>query len=276
MVPYAREMAERFSANVTVLHAFDLLRDYVLASSYEETGGTEPVAIPYTDVLRQLRNERQRRLKEFAEDHFSTVPHTTCIQDGDAATVIEVAAREQSADLIVMPTRGLGGFRRLLLGSVAAKVLHDLSSPVLTSAHAHDPASAQANGFRSILCAVDFNRQTDAILRAAAFFTQAYAARLCLVHMESAFSRERARHAAADSARHALQQALKATGGNAQLDAKVRLLEYGIPEGIRDAAIQEQADLVIVGRGHEQGNLSRLWSSLYAIIRDSPCPVLSV
>jgi nucleotide-binding universal stress UspA family protein len=49
-----------------------------------------------------------------------------------------------------------------------------------------------------------------------------------------------------------------------------------VPEGIRLAAIEESADLVIVGRGHHRGAVSRLWSDLYRIVRESPCPVLSV
>jgi nucleotide-binding universal stress UspA family protein len=58
--------------------------------------------------------------------------------------------------------------------------------------------------------------------------------------------------------------------------ADVRLLDASVPEGIRRAAMEEKADLVIVGRGHEKGTLSRMWSALYGIIRESPCPVLSV
>ena len=34
-----------------------------------------------------------------------------------------------------MPTHGLGKLRRFILGSVTAKVLHDLEAPVLTGAH---------------------------------------------------------------------------------------------------------------------------------------------
>jgi len=35
----------------------------------------------------------------------------------------------------MMPTHGLGGFRRFLLGSVTAKVLHDADCPVWTGVH---------------------------------------------------------------------------------------------------------------------------------------------
>jgi nucleotide-binding universal stress UspA family protein len=41
-------------------------------------------------------------------------------------------------------------------------------------------------------------------------------------------------------------------------------------------AIQKEADLIVVGRGRAQGALSRIWSRLYDIVRESPCPVLSI
>jgi len=34
--------------------------------------------------------------------------------------------------------------------------------------------------------------------------------------------------------------------------------------------------LLIVGRGHLRENIAQVWSHLYTIIRESPCPVLSV
>ena len=276
MAPYATEMAERFHSNVIVLHAFDAVRDYVLASSYEATYGSEPIVIPYTGILQELRNERQRRLEQFARDQFLTVEHAVKIVDGNPASVIELVAHNENADLIVMPTRGIGKFRRLLLGSITAKVLHDITCPVLTSAHEPAPALARTSGYRSIVCAVDLNRESDVILKAAAFLAQTYGARLCLIHMESARSQQHDEDALAESIRHAFQRTLYADGGKPRVDVKVRILEAGIPEGIRNAAAEEKADMVIVGRGHEQGNISRLWSHLYTIIRESPCPVLSV
>jgi hypothetical protein len=37
-----------------------------------------------------------------------------------------------------------------------------------------------------------------------------------------------------------------------------------------------QADVVIIGRGHVKEPLGRLRTNSYAIIRESPCPVISV
>ena len=54
------------------------------------------------------------------------------------------------------------------------------------------------------------------------------------------------------------------------------VVEGPIAEAIHDEAVRRHADLIVTGRGHAQGSFSRLWSHLYPIIRQAPCPVLSV
>ena len=45
---------------------------------------------------------------------------------------------------------------------------------------------------------------------------------------------------------------------------------------VRDTALARNADIVVIGRGHTHAPLSRLRSNAWSIIRESPCPVLSV
>jgi hypothetical protein len=35
-------------------------------------------------------------------------------------------------------------------------------------------------------------------------------------------------------------------------------------------------DLIVTGRGHSQDGIGRAWSQLFPIIREAPCPVLSI
>jgi len=50
---------------------------------------------------------------------------------GDPAGVIAAIAREQHVDLVMMSTHGYGGLSRLLLGSTATSVLHQISVPMV-------------------------------------------------------------------------------------------------------------------------------------------------
>jgi nucleotide-binding universal stress UspA family protein len=274
MIPYVTEMAQRFDSTVTVLNAFNLIHEYNLAPSLDNCV-SGPIAIPYTPDFQELRNERERLLEEFSRTHFASLKRTTRLDDGDPAKVIDWVAQQENTDLIVMPTKGRGRFRRMLLGSVTAKVLHDVGCSVFTSAHEPGPESGSRLGYRSIVCAVELNPEADAILKAAAFLAQAYGARICLLNIEPSLHGHD-RETFAESVQSAFDKALKAGGQDIGVATTVRVQDGAVPEGIRRVAKEEAADLVVVGRGGEQGNLSRLWSQLCEIIRESPCPVLSV
>jgi len=268
MVPHVAEVAQRFSGTVIVLNAFNLIHNYSIAALLEGSSDSEPVSVPYTDAMRELRTQRQKRLEEFCASHFSHIHHLARLEDGDPAMVIERVAERENTGLIMMPTKGFGRFRRLLLGSVTAKVLHDVGCPVMTGAHLSDSEFAPAAGYHSILCAVELNPEARAVLKAAGSLAQVYGAKLCLLHIER--SRERGEAVSAQS----ITQAFKdASGSDMAVDTTV--LHTGVAEGIRHVALESSADLVVVGRGRQTG-LSRVRSHLYAILAESPCPVLSV
>jgi len=68
------------------------------------------------------------------------VPVETEIVEGSPSTEIVRTAESQECDLIVMGTHGRGGIDRLLLGSVAEKVVRAAHVPVLTVRVGAEPA----------------------------------------------------------------------------------------------------------------------------------------
>jgi nucleotide-binding universal stress UspA family protein len=56
---------------------------------------------------------------------------TQVVRAGSAAEGLLGALDDESCDGIAMTTHGIGGFRRLLLGSVADKVIRSATKPVL-------------------------------------------------------------------------------------------------------------------------------------------------
>jgi len=197
---------------------------------------------------------------------------------------------------VMMATHGRGPVRRLLLGSVTAKVLHDVDAAVWTAARAslthegpaHNPAQTP---YRSILCALDDTNEAEVLLKASAALASAYQARLSLVHVVETppavpevdftpYNQEAI--AAADVWLRELigQLGLDATPG-ASYDAPYHgapyvVLDGLVPDRVREEAVRRQADLIVTGRGRAQTRFSRMWSHLYQIVRESPCPVLSV
>jgi hypothetical protein len=82
----------------------------------------------------------------------------------------------------MMPTHGYGKFRSLLLGSVAAKVLHDAWCPVWTATHTEDPRLPEHLGCKNIMGAVDLTPETVGLIRRYADLAGAFNAKLRLVH----------------------------------------------------------------------------------------------
>ena len=77
---------------------------------------------------------REKAVREyfghFAAEHGFTGVDLT-VRFGDPGTEITDFAREINADLIVVPSHGRHGIKRLLLGSVAERILRHAHCPVL-------------------------------------------------------------------------------------------------------------------------------------------------
>ena len=110
------------------------------------------------------------------------------------------------------------------------------------------------------MCAVDLNGSSSRVLRWAHHVAEEYQAELTLVHAGPA------------SALEALARLQESIGSHA-----VPRVEEGEPAKVIAALAQElQADLLVIGRKGLAGMRGRLEMTAYSIIRESPCPVVSV
>jgi len=237
---YVEELAKHFQAEVILLHVVEPPSyNSSLADSHSHSEGFEAF---FGEGLKHLHVKR-------------------LIEHGEAATKIVRCAAHHHADLIMIPTQGMGIYRRLILGSTAAKVLHDADCPVWTGVHLESaPASAKIH-YERVCCAVDLKKQSEKALDWAHRFAAEYKAELTLVHAGPAGS--------AENALAELQQ-------KAGTHAPVRVRE-GEPKDVVAAFTAElHADLLVIGRGAESGLLGRLEANAYSIIRQSHCPVISV
>ncbi|MEN6609750.1 MAG: universal stress protein [Methanoregulaceae archaeon] len=100
---------------------------YVIDTTVFESASTDA---PVTDLYRVLRKEAQESLDK-VKTLAGGVPVETVILEGKPAGEIVRFAEKNGIDLIVLGTRGKSGIERLLLGSVADKVIRTAGTRVL-------------------------------------------------------------------------------------------------------------------------------------------------
>lgn len=116
-VAIAVDLARRYGAEVVVLHARE----------HELTWGAD-IDIESAEEARRLVDDVVRELKDAGA---ATRGEVVRVPIGDVPRAILDAAKAEDVGLIVMGTRGLSDWERLLLGSVAHKVVHLAEVPVL-------------------------------------------------------------------------------------------------------------------------------------------------
>jgi nucleotide-binding universal stress UspA family protein len=115
--PVAADLARRYRGEILVFHA----REHELALGVDIDTETSEEAMGLVDGL-------VRRLKD---EGISVRGEIVRVPLGQTARAILDAARDGDVGLIVMGTRGLSEWSRLLMGSVAHKVVHLADVPVL-------------------------------------------------------------------------------------------------------------------------------------------------
>jgi nucleotide-binding universal stress UspA family protein len=121
----AMDLAERFSASVVLMHAYE-----VPAWTYAYPAAAY---VPPPDLASGLEEASLRGLeavrKQYESRHIAISTITTA---GVAWEQILTAAKSTGAGLIVMGTHGRKGLPRAIMGSVAEKVVRLSPVPVLT------------------------------------------------------------------------------------------------------------------------------------------------
>jgi nucleotide-binding universal stress UspA family protein len=203
----------------------------------------------------------------------------------NVAQVIEERAQSLSVDLITLGTHGRAGFQRLVLGSVAERVLRVAQCPVMT-VPAREPATTPRSpaALQRIICPVDFSSASGRAIEYAASLANQADARLTVMHVIEmpmvldapppdvheyrqrllAQARERLTRIVTDHIRQMCE-----------ID-ELLLVGRAYKEILRLA--QDQfADLIVMGvQGRGTVDLMFFGSTTNHVVRQAACPVLTI
>jgi len=250
---------------------------------------------PELDVA---RIDAERRIRALV-DELGPMPNveSVVVKHGPVAEAVTTVIAEGAVDLLVIGTRGRGGLQKLALGSVAEELLRVAQCPVMTIGPKADIAAiTHGPGFHRILFATDFGKASAKALPLALALATAQQAKLILLHMippmpatTGSLSAYAPAVAAADeleewegaSRKRALRQLRECLPAETGLDQEP---EYVVgtdflPEGILTAVSKFKVDLIVMGAtrtGLARAAAHVPWAAVHEIVRNAPCPVLTV
>jgi len=275
-------LARHFGADIDAIHV-SAVAPVVAHIAVGAPIVVEPARLPDGE-----RAELAAELGDFIKEvDVSGVGFRTTILEGNPATAIVNRAMAWSADLIVMGTHGRTGYDRLLLGSVAEKVLRRAPCPVLiVGARAFDAQTDLRTA--DILCAVDFSSASMQALDYATGLAAKDGPGVTVLHAVELLAdghgmrdellfgvpeiREDLRKSAAERLHEAIPVELrdrcpiveKVTNGKAWKE-------------ILRVADEEEADLIVLGvTGRVTADLMLFGSTTQHVLRQASCPVLTI
>jgi len=116
-LPVAADIASKYGSEVIAVHVVE-----------QQLGLGGPIAFETTEEATRVADEAARFLKDAGVS--ARTEARAALAGGAAQEIMDVAASED-VGLIVMGSRGMSDWQGLLVGSVAHKVLHLSSVPVL-------------------------------------------------------------------------------------------------------------------------------------------------
>ncbi len=265
--------------------------EVVLAHVAHFEGAHKGMPIPngeaqFSSMLESLPAEVGAEFTAVCE-RYPAVKLSKALVDGHADSGIATCAEEMGAGLVVVGTHGHTGFRRLMLGSVAEKVVRIVDGNVMVARQGADPES----GYRRILVPTDFSdtarRSLDFATTLASESTQIDVLHCWqMPYMSTAvWAAAPVTVAVSDNMRNETRAAIIETGEKfvaeqqAKHPGKIAYHHDECPavQGILNRLDAESYDLVVMG-SHGRRGLRRflVGSVAEATVRHAPCSVVVV
>ena len=277
-VRYGIALANEFDSKLFVCHVIDL-------SSVAIYGEFQLDPVGLQD---RIMNDANEQLQELIGGQ--QIDWEPLISVGHAADEISRIVEEQDMDLVISATRGRSGLKRLILGSVTERLMRTLSCPLLV-VHSPDKALASSDdqevNMKSILIGCDFSPDSEVAFEHGLSLAQEFQSELHLAHVVETSIYQQL-HKTESPVEEELQQEIQTRVIKKLQDMvpeearnwckpQTSLLEGHPYEELVKYAEKNKIDMIVLGtRGHGLVKSLFIGSTTDRVVRNAPCPVLSV
>lgn len=281
---WAAAFAKQSGGSIDLVHVFE---DTVY---YFASLGNIALSNDFSTMLKQAFQHRQEELRQMAAtlaEKLGVTVQPVLLKGSAAAKTVEYS--DAHADVTVLATHGHSGWDRVLMGSVAEKIVSASKKPVLTVRSALSSAAAQGASIKKVMLPTDFSEHSLAALPHAADLAKKFGAALELVFVlddklqvpasaapghEAVASWMLKEHETTAAELKTRAEALRKQHGIAISETVL----HGTPATVLvEHAKTIKADCVVLAT-HGRSGLSRLLMGSVAagVVRQSACPVLTV
>ena len=251
----AAELARLYQASLSAVYA-----EQFLPPPYFTEGDIKALV----DLLDLQRHSARQHLEEVVRREV-TYPIRARLVEAYPAEAILRTAKEVEAGLLILGTHGRSGLNRLLMGSVAEKVVRQAQVPVLVVKREAPLA------FQRLLCPVNYTAVAMEALRHAVDLASRSGAELVVISVEETEDQGVRRDHEAQL-RALIPQPLQ---DHCRLRPAVRQGEAA--EQILKMAAEEHSDLLVIGAQHRPLlEATILGTTSVRVMRHAPCSGLTV
>lgn len=172
LVPHAIAQAKFSGAKILLVH--------VIEPENLRTIPAQELPFLISPTVRSVQTKLNRILKQFQQRGISCEP---IVLKGMAGKEIAAFIEERTVDRVIVGTRSAERIERILLGSVAEDLLHEVGVPVCVIGPHVRPQARPAQEPASIIFATSFHHESQQSAQLAIEIANLHQARLTLLHV---------------------------------------------------------------------------------------------
>jgi nucleotide-binding universal stress UspA family protein len=264
---HALALARRYEAKVYLTHIID-------PASYQLA---EPGLAEMT--YQKMRHAAERGIADIlVSGKLRDVEHAVLLLEGSIWPSVEHLIHDYHIDLLVTGTRGRGGIKKMLLGSVAEEIFRQAGCAVLTvGPHVTSEAPREVE-LRNILFATDFGAGATYAAQYAFALAQEHEARVTAFHaLDETVARTRENEKKVRQATIHRMKEFVCPECDDWCKTEFRV-SFGDPaEEILQAARESKAELIVMGAKSSKNLAGHMPATVaYNVAARATCPVLTI